>query len=133
MLMKKSREIVVQLLFSFDMGCSNEKDLVLFFMRELSLSQRNVRIAYQKACTIWEIHETLDQKIAETSRDWVVEQIFSVEKNILRLALFEMLIEKEDPPQMAITEAIRLCRKFSTPKVGGFVNAILDAHYPKDP
>lgn len=128
LLKKKHREMVLQLLFSFEMGCHNEEELIVFFMHELSISRKHVREAYQKAQTIWERHQLLDQKIAPVSSNWVIEP---VERNILRLALFEILMEQEIPPQVTITEAIRLCRKFSTPQVGGFVNAILDAYCPK--
>lgn len=120
--------MVLQLLFSFDMGCDSEEDLIAFFMHELSISKRHVRAAYQKAKTIWESHQLFDQKIDEISNNWVIEPM---ERNILRQALFEILVEKQTLPQVSVTEAIRLCCKFSSPRVGGFVNAVLDAYCPK--
>lgn len=123
--------MVFQLLFSLDRGDSIEKDLVSFLKRELTISQKYVRRAYLKAQAVWEERENLDQKIAEVSSSYPFEQIAPVEKNILRLALYEMLIEKDISPKIAIAEAIRLCGKFSTPEVGSFVNAILGIHYTR--
>jgi transcription antitermination protein NusB len=48
---------------------------------------------------------------------------------VLRLALYEMLHDDQIPPKVAIAEAIRLSRKFSTPESSSFINAILDAIY----
>ena len=121
--------MVFQLLFSIDMGDNSERDLIPFFMRELTISHKHVRQAYQKAQKIWEKRSFLDQKIENVLHSCPMDRISYVEKNILRLALWEMLVEKEVAPKIAITESIRLCRKFSTPSGGAFVNAILDAYY----
>src|SRR5690606_29501809 len=55
------------------------------------------------------------------------ERIPRVERNILRLAVFELLHDPSVPPTVAIAEAIRLTRKFATPEAATFINAVLDA------
>lgn len=123
---KKFREIVFQLLFSIDRGDSLEEDLIPFLMKELEVAQSLVQSAYQKATTIWKLRDALDQVLIERSQDYALNRIQHVEKNILRLGLYELLYEKELDKKIVITESIRLCRKFSTPEAGSYVNAILD-------
>lgn len=122
----KLREITFQTLFAIDVGNCAEEDLIAFFMHELAVSKKNVTEAFTKAHAVWERVEELDEKISSHSREYAFDRIQRVEKNILRLALFELLIEQTEKPALLIGEALRLMRKFSTKEGGAFVNAILD-------
>ena len=73
--------------------------------------------------------EEIDPMIQKVSNEYVLERIALVERNIIRLAIHEMLISKDVPPKVVIAEAIRLARKFATPEAANYVNAILDALY----
>ena len=123
---QKFREIVFQLLFSLDGGGEAEAELIPFLMRELSVSKKQVRLAYTKALAVWENHETFDHLISKISKEYAFDRIKTVEKNVLRLALYELLIEKELNLKIIISEAYRLARKFSTAEGASFVNALLD-------
>ena len=124
---KKFKEIVLQLLFSMDMGESSEEDLVPFLMEELAVTRRIVREAHAKALEILEKKEELDQQIESTSETYALERIGRVERNILRQGIFELIYSSEVPPEAIISEAIRLTRKFGTPESANFVNALMDA------
>lgn len=124
----KFREMILQLLFSIDVGESLQEDLIPFLMRELAVSRKNVKAAYEKAKGIWEKREELDETIAGISKDYAFERIHRVERNILRLAFYELLFETENEPAVVVAQSMRLCRKFSTPEAASFVNAILDEH-----
>jgi N utilization substance protein B len=123
---QKFREIVFQLLYSMDGSGSAEAELIPFLMRELTVTKKHVSAAYEKAKKIWQHHAELDTVIAARSRDYSFERIKTVEKNVLRLAFFELLIEKELDQKIVISEAHRLTRKFSTLEGASFVNAVLD-------
>lgn len=129
---QKFREIVFQLLFSFDASGQAEEELIPFLMAELTISKKNVKLAYQKALNIWQEREYLDRTIGEHSKEYSLERIKSVEKNALRLALYELLIEKQLNKKIIISEAHRLARKFSTLEGASFVNAILDSMEKRD-
>ncbi len=120
---QKFREMVFQLLFSLDMGGELES---AFFMRALSVSKKQVRASLEKALAIWLVHEQLDQQIALHSHSYSFERIKRVEKNVLRLALYELLIEKRLNAKIIISEAHRLTRKFSTIEGASFVNALVE-------
>jgi N utilization substance protein B len=71
----------------------------------------------------------IDEKITSLSPDYSFARISRVEKTILRLGVYEILFDDLIPPLVAISEAIRLTRKFGTPESARFVNAILDRVY----
>ncbi|MCU0081935.1 transcription antitermination factor NusB [Streptococcus danieliae] len=71
----------------------------------------------------------LDQKIAaKLKAGWTVDRLTLVEKNILRLGLFEMLYFEETPAIVAVNEAVELAKTFSEPKSAGFINGVLSAY-----
>lgn len=71
----------------------------------------------------------VDQKIQEASRNWKLERMANVDRNVLRIAVFEMLFEKNLAPPIIINEAIEIAKKFSGQEAGVFVNGILDGVY----
>jgi transcription antitermination protein NusB len=73
--------------------------------------------------------EEIDLMISNTSHSYAFERIQSVERNVLRLGVFELFFDPSIPPKVAIAEAMRLARKFGTKESAVFVNAILDTLY----
>lgn len=120
---KKLREAVFLCLFSLDSGMDNPDALVDLVMGELKMTKKNVYEAYEIAKLVTAEKAELDAKIAGASTAYEFERIPAVERNVLRLALYEM---KELPGPVAISEGLRLARKFATAQSGSFVNAILD-------
>lgn len=68
----------------------------------------------------------LDEIIKSHSKNWGLHRIAAVDRNILRLALYEMLHREDIPPVVSINEAVDIAKKFSTQDSGKFVNGILD-------
>jgi N utilization substance protein B len=126
---KKMREIVFQLLYSSERGYSDEQDLIELIMKELAVTKSIVRQALEKVYLIQNHKSEIDAAISKTSQSYTFDRIQSVEINILRLAVYELLIESITPPKVIIAEAMRLARKFGTPESASFINAILDNMY----
>jgi transcription antitermination protein NusB len=95
-------------------------------MKELKVSKKSVGLAIEKIAEVEPHLEKIDALIKETSLSYDFDRIQEVEKNVLRLAVFEMLYDASIPEKVAISEAIRLCKKFSTKESSKFVNALLD-------
>ncbi len=68
----------------------------------------------------------VDAKIRTLADNWDFERLAAVDRNILRLAVYEMLFRPEIPPVVSINEAIEIAKKFSTTESGKFVNGLLD-------
>lgn len=123
---QKFREIVFQLLYSHDMGQATEADMLPMMMNELLVTKKVVVQAQERVRAILEKQSEIDQLITKTSESYAFERISSVERNILRLGICEMLFDDTVPPVVAIAEAVRLARKFGSPESASFVNAVLD-------
>ncbi|MBI4427012.1 MAG: transcription antitermination factor NusB [Candidatus Magasanikbacteria bacterium] len=73
--------------------------------------------------------QEVDKTIAEYATNWPVEQLSLVDKNILRIGIYEMRFNKEIPPKVAINEAIEIAKNYGGPSSGKFVNGVLGAIY----
>lgn len=129
---KKMREIVLQALYCYDCFPLEKELFVPFLMEELSVTKRNMGIALEKVERILERLEEIDGLLAAVSLSYEFDRIQRVEKNVLRLGLYEMLFDDEIPQKVAISEAIRIAKKFSTPEAATFVNALLDTLYKNE-
>lgn len=129
---KKIREIVFLILYSQDIQPHDEESKDEFeemVRRELKIARKFYLEALERVNTIHEYLPTIDLNIARISTAYDFKRIQSVERNLLRLGSFEILFDANIPPKVAIAEAVRLAKKFSTPASCQFVNAILDNLY----
>lgn len=124
---QKFREIVFQLLFSYDHHQSDPKELANFLMGELKVSKKALKEAEEKVRAILAEQEMIDSKIREVSTSYDLERIHRVERAILRLSAYELLVEKKLDIAIVIAEAKRLAKKFSTQDAASFCQALLDA------
>lgn len=125
---QKFREIVLQLLYSADVTHQEMESTAYLLMAELKVTKKSVKEAESFALQVQEKIPLLDEKISCLSTDYTLDRISRVEKSVLRLGMYELLYQSV-PPLVAISEAIRLTRKFGTPESAQFVNAILDRLY----
>jgi N utilization substance protein B len=86
-------------------------------------------LARERLAKIQSFKEVIDEWIAKTATAYELERIPRVERNLLRLGIFELLFSQDIPPKVAISEAMRLARKFSSASSADFMNAILDTIY----
>jgi len=76
---------------------------------------------------VYAARDGLDKKISEAAKRWRLSRMPVVDRNILRMALFEMNLNPETPPAVVIDEAIEVARRFGTDESARFVNGVLDA------
>jgi N utilization substance protein B len=75
---------------------------------------------------VLEHREKLDAEIQKHAKNWSLQRMAAVDRNVLRLAIYEMLFREDIPPIVSINEAVDIAKKFSTHDSGKFVNGILD-------
>lgn len=126
---QKFREIVFQMLYSYDMGRASDENMVNLLTQELAVTKKVVKEAQLRVHQIRSHIAEIDQMIASTSHSYNFERIQSVERNVLRLGTYELLFEKTVPFKVVMAEALRLARKFGSKEAGTFVNAVLEALY----
>ncbi|MBM3193565.1 MAG: hypothetical protein FJZ59_04970 [Chlamydiae bacterium] len=123
---RKQRELLLQLLFSWEI--SNEVtlgDRAGLLMESLEVSKKNVLGMEEKFQQIIDDISHIDEILAKASLEYSLERVSLIDKNILRIAIFEILTEKEEP-KIVIEEALRLSKKFSSPEAVSYVHAIVD-------
>lgn len=125
---RRARELALQALFQMDMtGDDAEKAVRDAVERDeepvpeiQSYLERLVRgVSAQR--------EALDQEIARRAREWKLERLAAVDRNVLRIGLFELYHCPDVPPSVVANEAVELAKTFSTADSGRFVNGIIGA------
>jgi N utilization substance protein B len=149
---REARERAVQFLFQHDLNPPEQLDEALAQFWE---SQRGAALAEEKGKATWgekhalppptadevalqqfaeplvrgalEHREEADTLIKKYAKNWDLPRIAAVDRNILRLAIYEMLHREDIPPVVSINEAVDIAKKFSTEDSGKFINGILDS------
>ena len=148
---REARERAVQFLFQHDL---NPPADLLAALEHFWESQRAAAIAEDKGAATWgqpavlppptpeeaairefadplirgtlEHRDEADTVIKKHAKNWELHRIAAVDRNVLRLAIYEMLHREDIPPVVSINEAVDIAKKFSTQDSGKFVNGILD-------
>ncbi len=128
-----SRSIAMQSLFEWDFyGKSNNIDeIVDQNLKEFGPGLESQDFTRQLVKGIVDHLSKIDKIIIESAPEWPLEQITIIDRNVLRLGLFELLYAKKEevPPKVAINEAIELAKSFGGESSGRFVNGVLGTVY----
>jgi transcription antitermination protein NusB len=125
---RKSRERALQILFSWDARKQSVDDAINAYFDTLYSEEQRPPDAFAAALVRGAVAHgaDLDQRITRHAENWRLERMPAVDRNILRLAVYELTFEGT-PAAVAIDEAIELARKFSNDESAQFVNGVLDA------
>jgi len=120
-----AREAVIQTLYALEMG--NDKAIEQFdeLLKEKKIKNKKAEFAKQLLKGILKKLEKIDEIIKEHLIDWSFDRLDKIDKQILRLGIYEILYTNT-PFQIAIDEAIKLSKNFSEEKAKNFINGILD-------
>ena len=102
-------------------------------LAEVELEGESADYAQELTAGAWASHERYDQMIAGASDHWDVARMAVVDRNILRLGLYELIERPEVPARVVMDEAIELGRAFGAAETPQFVNGVLDAIWKRDP
>lgn len=124
----RARETAVQCLYQWDVtGAEPAQILVGYWESHGAPDLALKRFAESLFCgTVAHVSE-IDAMISEQTEHWRMDRLGLVEKSILRLGAYELACESATPPAVVIDEAVELCKRFSGPEAGPFVNGVLDA------
>jgi transcription antitermination protein NusB len=126
---RKARECALQMLFAADVSQTPPGDLVRTYWSELGdteLEEQAREFATRLALGTLTHTVELDERIRLRAEHWRISRMAVVDRNILRLAVYEFLHEPT-PRTVAINEALEIARRFSTYEATQFINGILDA------
>lgn len=126
---RKARECALQMLFAADVAKTLDGVLTSKYWSELgeaSIDEKTQEFANNLVVGTLREVDAIDEKIRTRAEHWRIERMAIVDRNVLRLAVFEFLYE-DTPHTVVINEALEIARRFSTFEATQFINGILDA------
>ena len=122
---RKARILALQALYEIDSTGHKAEEVVNRLLQDKPLSEDNVRFSRDLVIGIIQNKEKIDEKIKSFATAFPIEQIAAVDRNILRIAIFEILFDNRVPLKVAINEAIELAKSFGSDSSSRFVNGVL--------
>jgi N utilization substance protein B len=125
---RKSRELVLQMLFQADMGHQQADEVRRTFWSERNSVEKDVRgFADDLFRVATDRTSEIDQLIERHAEHWRMERMAAVDRNVLRGAVAELIGFPDTPRAVVINEALEIARKFSNPESVQFINGVLDS------
>ncbi|HUR38312.1 MAG TPA: transcription antitermination factor NusB [Planctomycetota bacterium] len=122
----QARELALQLMYQLDLRGDEILDEVTAAVAPGSGDPEMVDFARELIFGCREKRAEIDRHIEEVAKNWQLKRMAAIDRNILRLATYELLFRADIPPLVTINEAIDIAKKFSTKNSGPFVNGVLD-------
>ncbi len=123
-----ARRLALQALYQLDVqGEDFILDGLQAFIGESSEDPATRELAYFMAKGAWNFHKQADEWLGKLASKWPVYRMATVDRNILRLATWELVNYPMTPPKVVLDEAINMGKEFSTADSGHFINGIMDA------
>lgn len=127
-----ARLIALQSLYQWDFNGSQEKDLskiVNYNIAEINPAAQDRKFIEALVDGVIKNQAEIDKLIVEYAPEWPLDQITVVDRNVLRLGIYELTFGTEVPAKVAINEAIEIAKSFGGESSGKFVNGVLGAVY----
>jgi N utilization substance protein B len=121
----RARSIALQALYEIDLTGHAPSSVIETRIADETLDEKMAEFAREIVQGVWPIVYELDQFIAEHAPEWPLEQVAIIDRNILRIALWELAVNDDVPVKVAINEAVELAKSFGSDSSPRFVNGVL--------
>jgi N utilization substance protein B len=123
-----ARETALQVLFQLDVNGdkSDIENVVRHWAEEFAVPEQSVPFALELVKGTLENQQEIDEKLGGLSEGWGLNRMANVDRNLLRLATYEILYHPEIPGRVTMNEAIEIAKIFGSGESGKFINGILD-------
>ncbi len=122
---RRARAVVLQTLYELDFTDHDLEVALKARLEERSLPATAEKFARALAKGVQTYRSYLDSVVGELAPEWPIDQIAAIDRNVLRLAIYELLFAPEIPPKVAINEAVELAKMFGSDSSPRFVNGVL--------
>jgi transcription antitermination protein NusB len=123
---RKARELAVQLLYQNDLVKMDPEEAMNLFWEHFPVDMEVREFCTQLVLGTLDRLAVIDELLSEASENWSLNRMSVVDRNILRLATYELLDRLDIPPSVSLNEAIEIAKKYSTPDAAMFINGVLD-------
>lgn len=123
---KEAREWALQMLYQLDINPLGLEELFEQFFADKKYANRDREFAEKTVIGVIEYFEAIDSKVKEFTPKWDMKRLGGVDRNVLRIAAYEMIYCDDIPPVVSINEAIQNAKDYAGVESGKFVNGVLD-------
>ena len=123
---RRARELALQFLYQLTVQNGENLDQLEKFLAEFGTDDQDRELARSWIRGAWQQQQQIDRMVQAISSNWDLNRISLVDRNNLRLAVYQMLYQPEIPTKVVINEAIELAKTFSTAQSSSFINGLLD-------
>jgi N utilization substance protein B len=127
----KAREVALQVLYAIDVLHIDAKEAITLFWNNFQATEDSRKFSTLLIEGAWDNRDQIDDLIRSCSENWSLERMSRVDRNILRMAVYELLYCPTIPPKVTLNEAIDIGKMYGSENSGSFINGILDAVYLK--
>ncbi len=121
----RARSVALQVLYELDLTEHPPGTALRARLEEQPLDDRLAQFAHEIVFGVVPLRALLDEQIARYAPEWPVEQLSPIDRNILRIALWEMAVYRQTPLKVAINEAVELAKRFGSDSSPRFINGVL--------
>jgi N utilization substance protein B len=121
----RARSIALQALYEIDLVGHPIGTVLEYRLMDAALENRLVKFIESITMGVWPMKDELDTFIAEHAPEWPLEQVAIIDRNILRIALWEFAVVGETPIKVAINEAVELAKMYGSDSSPRFINGVL--------
>jgi transcription antitermination protein NusB len=123
---RKARELALKMLYQMETNGEDPEVALIKYCESFPYQEAVTDYARMLLAGVKQHRTSIDERIMASSEHWKPERITFVDKNILRIGIYELLFSPEVPPKVAIDEAIELSKKYGSEDSREFINGILD-------
>ncbi len=122
---RDARELALRVMFQVDMARAEPAAAMDATFSEGDHEEETLAFAKQLVLGALQHRDRIDQVINYHARGWTLDRMANIDRNVLRLAIYEILYLPDIPPSVSVDEAVEMAKKYSTAESGRFVNGIL--------
>ncbi len=123
---RRAREIALQVLYQLDISQEDPKEALSVYFENFRPSEKAREFCQRLIEGVCQNRQEIDRLIEENAENWTLKRMTVVDRNILRVATFELMHCPDIPFKASLNEAIELAKKYGTDDSGAFINGILD-------
>jgi N utilization substance protein B len=124
---RKARAFALQALYEIDSAGRNPEEVVIRLLADKRLSEDNITFIRELVNGVIRNRDELDGNIKRFAPAWPIKQLSLLDRNILRLAIFELLFDNKAPIKVVINEAVELAKAFGSDNSARFINGVLSS------
>lgn len=121
----RARSLALQALYELDLTEHPLDDVLALRLKEKELDDTLLDFAARLTRGVFPLRKQLDHYIAEHAPEWPIEQVSVIDRNLIRMAVWEFAVSGETPVKVAINEAVELAKRYGSDSSSRFVNGVL--------